>query len=131
MVGSVSPDGVPDCARVWGPAVSDDGRRIRVSLPAHTADPLLDNVEAGSVVALSFADVVTFETYQVKGRAVAVGEPVAADRAAARKHHEAFCSRAISVGIPETVRACPYEPAHVLTIEIDRLFVQTPGVRAP
>ena len=83
VVGTVSDDGEPRADRGWAVVVVDEhGRRVRFVMSAD--DPaVVRNLETGSV-SLTGAEVVTYQSIQLKGRPVVVEPPTAGDIEMAR-----------------------------------------------
>ena len=127
IVGTLDARGLPDASRAWGVEVLDD-HTLRMLLSTQ-APVTRANVEQGGAVALTATHFSTFESVQLKGRALAVEEATAADRI----RFEAYCAGAVraiaeSDGTPEELVA-RFKTASVYacTMQVDALFDQTPG----
>ena len=131
VVGTVSADGEPRANRAWCVSVVDpDARRIRFVMSGD--DPVVvEHLRTGSV-SLTAADVLTFHSIQVKGRADLVEAPTTADLARAREASQAFFDAI------ERTDGNPMElllrmlPLQMLAVEmtVDETFDQTPGPKA-
>jgi hypothetical protein len=130
LVGSVSSDGVPDATRGWGVEVLGPDR-LRVLL-SDNADRTLANLAGGGRIALTTTSFVTLVSWQLKGRAVAIGPITPADRI----RYDAFCAGC--VGILHEIEDAPEEiiwrlvPPGVVVCEmvVEQVFDQTPGPHA-
>jgi pyridoxine/pyridoxamine 5'-phosphate oxidase len=127
LVGAVGADGMPECSRAWGVKLVDDGRAIRFTLPNKGSERLLQHIEENPKLALAFTNMLLMESYQVKGTVVDVSAPTDDDVARAARHAELFAENAISVGVPESCHKVRHAPQAVVTLELQQLFVQTPG----
>lgn len=127
VVGSVSPDGEPDCIRAWGAEASADGTTIRLLFPEGTAATLVSNALSGSTIAFNFSNVTTYASYQAKGELVRIEAACPADQARSLRHRERFSANVISIGVSADVRNCAFQAAQVLVFRVRSLFDQSPG----
>ena len=127
LVGAVGTDGMPECVRAWGVTLVDDGRALRFTLPNRGSEKVLAHIDANPQLALAFTNMLVMESYQVKGRVLEVSEPTPEDAARAARHAELFARNALSVGVPESCRNVRHAPLVAVTLELQQLFVQTPG----
>lgn len=132
LVGTVGPGGRPFASRGWGIRVTDPaGGRIRVLVDAADA-VTLGHLADGGRIAVTSADVRTFFSLQMKGRATALEEPTADDLAAADRWADAFFGAVASTdGYPRD-RLEAWRPRRVVAVavHVDHLFDQTPGPSA-
>ena len=117
----------PECFRVWG-AWLDDDHRLR-ALVASDAGRTMTSVGPGARVSFTFTDITSFESVQVKGRAVAAAAPPGpADLERMRRYNDLFTAALATVGhrrqAAETMRPLS---VFVLVVDVDELYDQTPG----
>jgi hypothetical protein len=131
MLGAVADDRlVPEVFRLWGASL--DGAGNLRALASADAGLALATLQAGSRVALTFTDVTTFESVQVKGSAAGPATPPGpADVALMQRYGEAFGRQLQAVGHPGWLaqRLRPVA-VFVLTASIDARYDQTPGSAA-
>jgi len=130
LVGSVDPHGVPDAIRGWGVEVLGPDR-LRVLL-SDNADRTLANLADGGRIALTTTHFVTLLSWQLKGRATAIGPVTAADRI----RYDAFCAGCVGIlhladGTPEEI-IWRIAPQGIVACEmvVEQVFDQTPGPEA-
>lgn len=131
VVGTVSDDGEPRADRGWAATVIDEhGRRVRFVMSAdHPA--VVRNLETGSV-SLTGADVVTYQSIQLKGRPVVVEPPTADDIEMALVQTATFFDAVHRTdGNPREAlwRMLPLQMVAVEMI-VEETFDQTPGPAA-
>ena len=131
VVGTVSEDGEPRADRGWAAAVVDEqSRRVRFVMSAD--DPaVVRNLETG-LVSLTAAEVVTYQSIQLKGRPVVVEAPTADDIEMARAHTAAFFDavhRTDGNPVEALWRMLPLQMVAVEMI-VEETFDQTPGPSA-
>lgn len=128
MVGTRDQELVPECVRAVGSVVALDGLRLTVFLPARSAARSVANLRANGEIAVTFSEVPTHRTRQVKGRAVFVRDATEAESAIMERYIAAFGAELDIVGMPPSVsRRLAYLPAHAVEIEVREVFDQTPG----
>lgn len=128
MLGTRDRELVPECVRAVGSVVHADGRRLTVFLPHATAARSVANLRANGQVAVTFSEVPTHRTRQVKGRALVVRDATEAERAIMERYLDAFAKELDIVGLPPSVsRRISFLPAHAVEIEVTEVFDQTPG----
>jgi hypothetical protein len=132
LVGTVDVDGRPFASRGWGIRVIDPaGGVIRLLVDADDATTLA-NLAGQGRVAVTAAGVVTFFAIQMKGRAVALEEPTAADLEAGDEWCDAFFSTLESADGYSRTQADKWRRSRVLVavVHVDQLYNQTPGPSA-
>jgi hypothetical protein len=131
VVATVSDDGEPRADRAWAAAVVDENRR-RVRFVMSADDPaVVRNLEAGSV-SLTGAEVVTYQSIQLKGRPVVVEPPTDDDVEMARVQTASFFAavhRADGNPVEALSRMLPLQMVAVEMI-VEETFDQTPGPSA-
>lgn len=128
VIGTVGADGAPRAERAWAVSVVDpDTKRVRIVLGAD--DPVTVQNLANGPVALTGADVRTFDSVQFKGHVVAVEPPTSDDVAHVREHVDRFFAAVHATdGNPIELlrRMLPHEMVAVEMV-VGELFDQTPG----
>jgi rhamnose utilization protein RhaD (predicted bifunctional aldolase and dehydrogenase) len=131
IVGTVSDEGVPRADRAWAASIVDaDEKRLRFVMSADSPD-VVDNLQSGRV-ALTGAEVTTYQSVQLKGRPVVVEAPTAEDVELARQQSETFFDAVHRTdGNPQEAlrRMLPHEMVAVEMI-VEESFDQTPGPAA-
>ena len=131
VVGTVSADGEPRADRAWAASVVDaESRRLRFVMSAD--DPaVLENLQSGSV-SLTGAEVITYQSVQLKGWPLVVETPTAADVELARLQSETFFEAVHrSDGNPvESLRRMLPHRMMAVEMVVNESFDQTPGPSA-
>lgn len=128
VVATIGADGEPRAARAWSwSLVEPTTDRVRVAVCAD--DPVTVADLTNGTVAVTAADVATFESLQVKGRVVAVEAPDAVDLERVRRHSEAFFARVHAVDGNPVELLLRMLPNEIVMIElvVEQAFDQTPG----
>jgi hypothetical protein len=132
VVGTTNAEKRPHVIYAWGPRVLEDRRSMQVFIEVPRAGPVIANLEATGLVAVTIADPITYRSIQFKGRFRAAVPAEQADVACVQRHREGFASVLAVVGDPrESIRNAWMECALTrIELEIDRAFDQTPGPEA-
>jgi hypothetical protein len=122
----------PEFARGWGPEASADGRSLRVCLTAPEGSRMRANLKRNGAVAVGFSPPTIARAIQVKGVAMRVGEPEAADLERVERHVRSFVAEAERIGAPAELsqRMFVREGLVAVQFSIDEVFDQTPGPTA-
>lgn len=105
--------------------------RITVFLAEAFAKPTVANITDNGQVALAFTHVFSHRSFQAKGKAIKVGPAVESDRERIIRYNAAWAEVLYETGIPRAVtRQNATWPAVAITIEVEQMFVQTPGPKA-
>ena len=122
---------VPSGHRVPGWQIDQAGRTLTVFMPDASAPRLLDAMRDNGRIALTFEEVGTHETYQVKGRYLSHRPVQPAEIELAGVMRERFARGLRSLNNDEQVAALMAAsiPAPGLAVEVgvEEVFVQTPG----
>jgi hypothetical protein len=122
---------VPRGHRVSGWQARGDGRTLVAFIPASSAPQLVDHVQDNGRIALTFEEVGTHETYQIKGRYLSHRPVQPAEVDLANRMRERFAKDLRSLHPDEqriTVLAASIPPpALAVEIEVHEVFLQTPG----
>jgi hypothetical protein len=122
---------VPSGHRVPGWHVDQSGRTLTVFMPSASAPRLLEALRDNGRIALTFEEVGTHETYQVKGRYLSHRPVRPADIENAGVMRERFARGLRSLNNDEHVASLMASsiPAPGLAVEVgvEEVFVQTPG----
>ena len=118
----------PECVPVMGARPHRDRNSVTVFVPQALAAATLVNLEDNSQVAISVTRPSDDISMQIKGRAVAVRETTDADRAAQEQFRGALVEQLAIVGLPRAItRRMAWCPSVAIQVDVDDVFVQTPG----
>ena len=118
----------PEAVRGWGTRLLEDGSTIDVFVGREPAHRLVSALSQRKAMALSVANVTTYQALQLKGTCLEIGVADEADRARVRTHFEAFVAGVKRVGISEqAARGTLVTDVIRLRFAPDQLFDQTPG----
>jgi hypothetical protein len=118
----------PEVVRAWGTRLLDDGRTIDVCVGREPGRRLAAVLGKRGAMALSIANVTTYQALQLKGTCLEIGVADEADRDRVRTHGAAFVAGVKSVGISErAARGCLVTDVVRLRFAPELLFDQTPG----
>jgi hypothetical protein len=120
---------VPRGHRVVGWRVGPDGRTLTALLPAASEADALEALRDNGQIAITLEQVGTHETYQLKGRYLSHRPPDAADIALAGRLRERFVKglRVVYHDAADLLGASLSPPALTIEVQIDEVFLQTPG----
>jgi hypothetical protein len=122
---------VPSGHRISGWQIDQSGRTLTAFMPDASSPQLLEALRNNGRIALTFEEVGTHETYQVKGRYLSHRTVRPADIELAGASRERFARSLRSLYNDEHMTALMTAsiPAPGLAVEIgvDEVFVQTPG----
>ena len=122
---------VPSGHRVPGWQVDRSGRTLTVLMAEKSAPRLLEALRENGRIALTFEEIGTHETYQVKGRYLSHRpvRPAELDLAGAMRERFARSLRSLYNDEHTTALMAASIPSPSLAIEVDveEVFVQTPG----
>jgi pyridoxamine 5'-phosphate oxidase-like protein len=131
IVGSCDDGLLPQIARAAGAIVDRAKGRIDLIVSNWQWPQTIANVRRNGRLAVTFARPADYVSYQLKGRAT-VMPASAAHRQCAQHYIEAMTETFVGLGLDRAV-AAPWlvdlEP-RVLRIEVEMIFVQTPGEKA-
>ena len=128
MVGTRDAANRPRAHRAFGLIASEDGKRLRALIPRFSLEGLAEAIAENGQVAISAGNTVSHETYQMKGKASAPTEPSEADVAMFAEYTERIVRAGVAIGMPEELlRAIIQPPERVITLEVETIFLQTPG----
>lgn len=125
---TVDDAGAPDATRVWGISVLEDRCHVRAVLGADEPS-VLANLLRTQVIAITATRVVTLESIQLKGRAVAI-EPESDDDRARRERftRELFSEIHEADGHPvELLERLVPSVGVAVVVRADAVYDQTPG----
>jgi hypothetical protein len=131
LVGTCSPELVPDCVRAVGLRVHPGARQLTVLLPAATSATSIANLRANPRLAVTMSQVANHRTMQVKGPVLAIRDGNEDDRALATRYRLLFADTLAFVGQPPaTTLRLSIWPCHAIDIDIAVVYSQTPGPSA-
>lgn len=119
---------VPEAVRAAGAEVEPGGARLVVFVPVATAERTVANLADNGRIAICFSRIEDHRTIQIKGRASAVVAASDAQRARVDRYRAEFAQNLAFVGLPQRLgfRIASW-PCHAVTVEIETIWVQTPG----
>lgn len=121
----------PDVVRGWGPRVLDDRATIEVFVGRGPAWKLVENVRDNGAMALAVSLVTTYQTVQLKGKCVEVGEPEECDFEHIRSHVDGFVAGIDDIGMSgPAARGAAVTDVIKLRFRPESIFDQTPGPEA-
>jgi hypothetical protein len=122
----------PELARVWGMAVSPDGRQLTFCVEAPPGSRMRANLERGSRVAVTATKPTSYRSTQIKGRLRGIWEPTEEDLARALGQRDAFATDVVPLGIEPArgVRFMRDEVLFAAAIDVEEIYDQTPGPSA-
>lgn len=121
-------DGAAALGRVMG-ARRGDGARLDVFVSRAQWPRLVEALQPGAPVAVTFSRVQDYRTYQLKGRLLSLAAASADDVAFVERYQHAIGRMLGSVGVPHVfiARWLIREDLVTLSLDTDAVFVQTPG----
>lgn len=118
----------PSLQRGWGLAISEDGREVTVCVSAAPGSRMRENLESNGAVAITCSRPTTYQTVQVKGEVVAIGDLTSEQRAGAEAHADVFSREVEELGLPRGTGRRLFDPDLVaVTVAVAVLYDQTPG----
>ena len=131
VAGTRNRDLVPRGHRVTGWLVGEGGRILRIFIPAASVPHLIEALEDNGRLAVTFEEVGTHETYQLKGRYVSHRPVQPTEVAIASRTRERFVKGLRSLfpneRMPDMLGRSIAPPAIAVEIEVHEVFLQTPG----
>ena len=129
--GTCSSNLVPAGYRVAGWHADSAGRTLTALLPDPFAASFIEAVRDNRMVAFTFEDVTTAETYQLKGQYVSHRPATAAEADSTNRNRAQFARHLSQLyqdpRVESVVRASIATPTVAVAIEVLEVFVQTPG----
>ncbi|MCB9898119.1 MAG: pyridoxamine 5'-phosphate oxidase family protein [Planctomycetes bacterium] len=119
---------VPEAVRGVGARVEPDRGHVVVFVPAATGTRTLANLEDNGRIAICFSRIADNRTIQLKGRARSVAAARDEDRAVVDRYRGELAQNLAFVGMPPRLsyRISSW-PCHAVRVEIETIWVQTPG----
>jgi hypothetical protein len=131
MVGaSANEQLVPEAFRMWGASLGDDG--VLRALVSSDAGQTFEHVREGTLLCMTFADVLNLRSIQVKGRSVGAAEPPGpADLATTDRYDQVLRPKVRLNGSPPAlVDSIRPRSLFVVSIVVEEAYDQTPGPAA-
>ena len=131
VIASTDNERTPDVVRGWAPHILEDCGAIEVFVGREPSLKMVENLRANGVMALSIANVTTFQALQLKGRCTEIGEPEPEDAEHVSDHVDQIAVGAAQLGFSEAaMRALGVRDVIRVRFVPDFLFDQTPGPEA-
>ena len=128
MVGASANDElVPEAFRMWGASLGEGG--VLRALVSSDAAQTFEHLQEGTLLCMTFTDVLNLRSMQVKGRSVgAVEPPGPADLADTERYYELLRPKSRQNGTPPALlEAIRPRSVFVVSIVVDEAYDQTPG----
>jgi hypothetical protein len=118
---------LPEVARAFGAHVEAGGRELTVFVPVATAERTLANARENGRLAVCFS-AIDHRSYQVKGRMKGVRDADEKDRRSIERYRAALAQIYGTVGMPPRLTyRISHWPAHAVRMQVETIFLQTPG----
>lgn len=131
---SCSAAGMPSAVRALGCRVGPGHADATILVARGQATAVLADIGAGAQLAVTFSEVLTHRTVQLKARAVFIEAAAPGDAALAERYGAAFCAILVPMGYPaelvEMLLQRPDPDLVALRFVPYAAFVQTPGPQA-
>jgi hypothetical protein len=122
---------MPESAPAMGTRVQRDRRRLTVFVPKAVAAATIANVRDNGQIAINVCRPSDDKSVQIKGRVREVRDATAADQSAQDLQRAALVEQLAIVGLPRAItRRMAWWPSVALEVEVDDVFVATPGPEA-
>jgi hypothetical protein len=119
---------MPAVTRGWGPRLSEEGARLELCVDAAEGSATLENLRAGSPMAVTLSRPTSYLTVQLKGAVTSFGPPDAEALGAASEHVEAFAAETAAIGVPDAIiRLLAAGELLAVRVEVAERYDQTPG----
>jgi len=130
IVATRDADLVPDVVRGCGCRVSRDRRQVTVLVEPGRASPVMENLAANGMIAVTFSQPSSHRTIQLKGTDARIVRVTAADRAAALQHLHAWAADLHRIGFEARFAAALHGGSGELAairFTPSAVYQQTPG----
>lgn len=131
---SCNREGMPSAARALGCRLGQDLAEATILLARSQAEGLLGDVAAGGQLAVTFSEVNTHRTVQLKAHSARLEDAAPGDAALADRYCTAFCAILETMGFPplaiQALLQWPCDDLVALRFTPSAAFVQTPGPQA-
>lgn len=118
----------PECTPAMGSRVQRDRRGLTVFVPLALAPSALANLRDNGQIAVNVVRPSDDKTIQIKGRARGVRDATDDDRSLQELQRAALVEQLAIVGLPRaTARRIAWWPSVAIDIDVDDVFVGTPG----
>jgi hypothetical protein len=121
----------PEAMLAMGIRASEDRSHITVYLPEVLAEATLRNLEQNGSIAVTLERASDMRAVQIKGRSRGIRPSNESDKELQTVFRAALVEQFATVGIPRsTTRRIAWWPSVAVEVEIQELFLQTPGPAA-
>jgi hypothetical protein len=121
-------DNVPAVHQGFGQLAGPGPNEVSVIIPEVFAGRLRENLKDNGRAALGFGEGVSHESYQIKGRCVAVRAPTAPDLEAKARAIDSMLGFLKNFPVKvDLLHAMKDAPCVVVTLTVDEIYNQTPG----
>jgi hypothetical protein len=134
MVGTRDSELVPELVRAWGPRISDDRKRVSVSVALAAGARTISNLSDNSRLAVTFALPANSNAIQLWGCCIGTRRSHRDDLSAVQQHRDAFARVNTGLGVPPAFIEALWQrelagSTEMVTIRfvVEHIFNQTPG----
>lgn len=128
LVGTCDEESKPEGTRAVGVCVAPDRAHLTVFLNQPNSERTVANLAVNPRIAVCFTRPIDHRTIQVKGRALRVRQTLDSEKPRLERYISAFCEALYLVGVTRAVGGrLAFWPSQAVEIEIESLFVATPG----
>jgi hypothetical protein len=128
LVGTRDGANRPECLIAAGLVVEPGGRRVTVFLPEATSAKTIENLRDNAAIAVCMDRPTTHRAVQMKGRCAGIRPAGPEDRPAMEAAAAAFFAEVEAIGVPpRAIRRLAAWPCLVVSVDVEDVFVQTPG----
>ena len=128
LVGTCDDAQKPESTRAVGACVAPDRARLTIYLNQVNSERTVANLAVNPRVAVCFTRPIDHRTIQVKGQALRVRPTLDSEKPRLERYISAFVEALYLVGVTRAVGGrLAFWPSQAVEIEIESLFVATPG----
>ncbi|MDB4971826.1 MAG: hypothetical protein JWN48_167 [Myxococcaceae bacterium] len=128
LVGTCDASLTPHCLRATGLRVHEDGNHVTVYLPEVTSRNTVTDVTANPRVAVLLSQPLTHRSFQLKGVVTKLGPAPEEALPLVEEYLSGFARVLETVGMPyEVVTMISHWPSIALEVQVEEVFLQTPG----
>lgn len=121
----------PTLARGWGAVADRAAGTVSLCVTSPPGSATRANLQDNGAIAVTFSRPTTYETVQLKGHALEVGQPEPRDLERVEEHLADFIAEVMQVGLPPEYRDRAIDrPLVAVRFRFSEMYDQTPGPRA-
>ncbi|WP_295904335.1 hypothetical protein [uncultured Bdellovibrio sp.] len=121
----------PDLCEIVGLHLREEGKTMSVFVSQTQADHCLQNIKSNGAIAVSLSRPCTFEAAQIKGKVVGVRPMTDEEQNQSKAWAERFRKEIQLIGVTnEAAMGLKLQADTTLEVEVENIYLQTPGPRA-